>query len=119
MADDPRCPKSRARAQVWWLFGWVTLLTVLFSRPLTALFFHAIHSDLHSHIVLVPFVVAYLIHLRRPQLPKRHSSAPLPATLALVAGGASLVTALWLSVVTSVRLSENDYLGLMALAYVC
>jgi hypothetical protein len=50
-------------------------LTVAFIRPLTALAAYAAETDLHSHILLVPFISAYLIYIRRRQLPKEYLSS--------------------------------------------
>ena len=47
-------------------------LTVAFIRPLTALATYAAETDLHSHILLIPFISAYLIYIRRKQLPAEY-----------------------------------------------
>ena len=96
-----------------WL-GWVALLTLLFIQPLIRLMVYAAQRDLHSHIVLVPVIAAYLLYSQRQSLP-----APGRRSI----GGTALLgviglVALALAVAWSGSLSLNDYLGLMALAYV-
>jgi hypothetical protein len=49
--------------------GFAVLLTAVFIKPLFSLAAGAIHSQLDSYIVLVPFVSGYLIYARRKQLP--------------------------------------------------
>ena len=51
------------------MITFVVLLTVAFALPLARLAAHAAASDLHSHILLVPLVSAYLLHDRRTTLP--------------------------------------------------
>jgi exosortase C (VPDSG-CTERM-specific) len=95
--------------------GFIVLSAAVFSKPLVSLVIHAAHSDLHSHILLVPFVSSYLIYLRRKQLPKTYCSSPGWATVPLLVGLAALAVA-W----TQTRsLSHNDYLALMAFAFLC
>src|ERR1035437_7655918 len=50
--------------------GCLALLTLLFIQPLTRLILYAAHSDLHSHILLVPFITGYLLYIQRG----RHSA---------------------------------------------
>jgi exosortase C (VPDSG-CTERM-specific) len=92
---------------------------MLFSRPLISLAAYASHSDLNSHILLVPFITAYLIRLRRHQLPQAFVFSLCLAIIPLVAGVVSLGWATWLHPAPAAPLSENDYLALMAVAYVC
>jgi exosortase C (VPDSG-CTERM-specific) len=86
----------------------------VFAKPLLGLAVHAAKSDIHSYILLVPFISAYLIYIRRHQLPKGYSSSPGWAVVPLLVGLASLGLA-W----TLATLSYNDRLTLMALSFVC
>ncbi len=88
------------------------LLIAAFIKPLIGLVLHAAHSELHSHILLVPFVTAYLLWIRREELPRTFSSSPGWALLAALFGGASLMAA-----VLSHGLSYNDHLALLMLAF--
>jgi len=99
-----------------WL-GWLLLvgaLSITFLHPLTSLAAHAAKEDLHSHLLLVPFVSAYLLRLQWAELSRDLCSsigwALLPAALALAAFGASAIL--------RERLSHNDWLALMALSFV-
>src|SRR5229473_947595 len=86
-------------------------------KPLFSLAAGAIHSQLDSYIVLVPFVSAYLIYDRRKRLPKEYGFS-LWAIIPLVAGIIALTTALSLHR-SGDSLSNHDYLALMALSFVC
>jgi exosortase C (VPDSG-CTERM-specific) len=94
------------------LFG--ILLVAIFIKPLFSLMVYAAGQELHSHILLIPFVTAYLIYIRRPSLPTDYTFSPGWAMIPLVAGVIALAAAVFGPV-----LSENDYLALMALSFVC
>ena len=103
------------------LIGFVAsaiLLAAAFGHPLASLAKYAAATDLHSHILLIPFISGYLIFSRRKQLPREYVSSPTWAALLLVAGLAAL-----LAEVNSFRTdppsSQNDALSLMALSFVC
>jgi len=94
--------------------GYVVLLTLLFIKSLTTLMLHAAQSDLHSHILLVPFISGYLLYIRHGrQLPAYRSS--IAGTITLSAIG---IAALAAGIEWRGSLSINDELALMALAYV-
>ena len=115
-AGDELTPHPRPND--WRLTGFVgfaILLTVGFVKPLIALAIHAARSDLHSYILLVPFISAYLIYSRRDRLPKRYGSSPGWAMIPLL-GGLGSLSAAWTQ---SAGLSRNDYLTLAALSFVC
>ena len=97
--------------------GFAVLLTAVLIKPLFSLAAGAIHSQLDSYIVLVPFVSAYLIYDRRKRLPTEDGSSPW-AIGPLIAAFAALATALSLRRSGS-SLSNHDYLALMALSFVC
>ena len=96
------------------VFG--VLLIAVFSKPLLALAVYAAGEDLHSHILLIPFVSAYLIYIRWHALPKDYTSSVRWALIPLLAGAISLAVA-W-NPGASGR-SQNDYLALIALSFVC
>jgi exosortase C (VPDSG-CTERM-specific) len=89
-------------------------LTVLFSQALTSLIVYAARSDLHSHIVLVPFITAYLLYINRSRLPAAYRIS-IAGTVALCTiGSAALGGAFgWRG-----SLSVNDGLALVALAFI-
>jgi len=62
------------------------VLLAVFARHLLKLISYAAGSQLHSYVLLVPFVSAYLLYLRRDQLPKKHSSDLLLTLVSLAVG---------------------------------
>ena len=62
------------------------LLLAVFIRPLLMLISYVAGNQLHSYVLLVPFVSAYLLYLRRDQLPKKYSTDLLLALLSLAVG---------------------------------
>jgi exosortase C (VPDSG-CTERM-specific) len=93
---------------------YLAVLTLLFIAPLTRLLLYAAGTDLHSHIVLVPLVAAYLLHERRATLPEPGHRSVRGATAMAAVGLAALVAAFaWRQ-----SLSVNDHYALMALSYV-
>jgi exosortase C (VPDSG-CTERM-specific) len=96
-------------------FVWFAiLLTALFSKGLIALVIRAANSNLHSYILLVPVISAYLIYNRRDRLPSNYSSSPGLATIPLLGGLAALAFA-----VGSASFGDNNPLTSIALAYFC
>src|ERR1700682_4339042 len=96
------------------VFG--VFLIAVFSKPLLALAVYAAGEDLHSHILLIPFVSAYLVYIRRHALPKDYTFSVRWALIPLMAGAISLAAA-WTPGVSG--RSQNDYLALIALSFVC
>lgn len=106
-------PRQRAR-----LAGGVSYAVVLvfvFSSPLLTLIAHVAGSGLHSHILLVPFISAYLIYIQRNQLPKEPSVSPGMGVISFAVGLAAGVG--WWSLPQA--LSHNDSLALMAFSFIC
>jgi hypothetical protein len=94
------------------------LLLAAFGQPLLALANYAAHSALHSHILLIPFVSAYLLYIRRDQLPRRYV-ADLPLGMVLLAGGLGvLLFTYWLNFAGR-ALADNYYLVLLTLSFLC
>ena len=98
--------------------GCIALLIAAFIKPLSSLAVHSATTELNSYILLVPFISAYLIYIRRKQLPGEYFSSPGFAMVPLVAGLAALA-APWSMHAWGWSLSHNDFLTLMALAFVC
>jgi len=63
----------RQRGRLLGCLGCTALLAAAFIEPLFSLVAYSATADLNSHILLVPLISAYLIHLRRKQLPKELS----------------------------------------------
>src|SRR4051812_37583555 len=71
----------RSRLRIFVVFS--IILTLCFIRPLFDLIRFALHSDLYSHILLVPFISAYLIWLnhKRRGLPRQSQTKAARETL--------------------------------------
>jgi exosortase C (VPDSG-CTERM-specific) len=104
---------DRQRHGLGWAV-WAILLTLLFMRPLAALMRHAAASDLHSHVVLVPFIAGYLFYSRRQSLPAPGRRS-LTGTAIMGGVGFAILAA---GVGWRERLSVNDHLALTAISYV-
>ena len=78
---------------------------------------YASGTDLHSHIILIPVVAAYLLSLRWGSLPGAYRFSPVSALGPLVLGVAAWGVARGL-VPAFGELSQNDQLAAYALAYV-
>jgi exosortase C (VPDSG-CTERM-specific) len=105
----------------WRLFTFLLFtagLIAAFAGVLVSLAVHAAGSQLHSHILLIPFVTAYLIYIRRKQLPNEYTSSPGWATVAALVGLMVLIAAC-APTVFGQRLSHNDYLALMTSSFIC
>ena len=61
-----------SRIQKRWViyFLWILLCAFVFSSPLYSLFQLADHDETASHILLIPFLTAWLIYTERKQLPE-------------------------------------------------
>jgi exosortase C (VPDSG-CTERM-specific) len=92
----------------------VLLTALVFSSPLLRLFRHATQNELHSHIPLVPLIVAYLLYMRRLRPVASFQRSPGGAVLLAGIGLAAMAAA----VVFRGSLSPNDDLGLTSLAFV-
>jgi exosortase C (VPDSG-CTERM-specific) len=110
---DPR-DRSRRRGRVIALIIYICLLSGLYGKALIALISHVASSELHSYILLIPLVSAYLLYERRRALPQQYASSLISAGALVVAAIVTLVLA-----ERSDSLSTNDYLSAMALSFVC
>jgi exosortase C (VPDSG-CTERM-specific) len=108
-------PNPEKKWRVWGGVCFAIVLLAAFAKPLLSLINHAAGSDLHSHILLVPFISAYLIYIRRDQLTKEYASSPGVAAIPLLGGIVALAAALRERFI----LSNNDYLALITLSFVC
>ena len=86
-------------AKTWRFWGGACFAIVLlaaFAQPLFVLVNYAAGSELYSYILLIPFVSAYLLYLRRDQLPKKCVTDLPLAIMFLVAGLGILAFTYWL-----------------------
>lgn len=98
--------------------AFIGLLMLAFWTPVVALVRLAAGSELHSHILLVPFISAYLVFLQRKHLPTEHGAAYGGGAVALLAGTAAWAVGRGLGR-DALGFSENDALSWMALSFVC
>lgn len=92
------------------------LLAAAFIKPLGDLGWFAIHNELYSHILLIPFVSAYIIWMGRRNLVSNSVASPGWA-VAPVAAGVSALAAYWVAVGAGWKPAEEDYLALMMFAF--
>ena len=94
--------------------GWIAVFTLAFIQPLTRLVQHALQSELHSYIPLVPFVAGYLLYIQRRTRASTYATS-IGGTILLggVAAAALVAWIMWRG-----SLSINDGLAVLALAYV-
>jgi eight transmembrane protein EpsH (proposed exosortase) len=106
---------------MWRIWGgacFAILLLAAFVKPLLALISYAAGSQLYSYILLVPFVSAYLLYLRRDQLPKDYP-VDLPLGIpSLACGLGVLFFTYWLDFVERAP-DNNDRLALLTLSFLC
>src|SRR5436189_3240022 len=89
-------PNQRKMWRVWSGACFVIVLLAAFAQPLLVLIIYATGSQLYSYILLVPFVSAYLLYLRRDQLPKNYVIDLPLAILSLSIGLGILALTYWL-----------------------
>jgi exosortase C (VPDSG-CTERM-specific) len=120
-ADSPRRPESKpaaatqlsscARKQLRTLLVLTAVLLCCFVKPLYGLIGFALHSDLFSHVLLIPLISGYLVWINRQSLPAPSKAHRRYAIIPALAGLASLL--LWLGAVHSTQ----DYLAWAALSF--
>jgi len=111
-------PNHRKMWRFWGGACFAIVLLAAFAEPLLALINYAAGSQLYSYILLVPFVSAYLLYLRRDQLPKNYA-IDLPLAIVSLAGGLGiLVFTCWLNFFGRVP-ATNDRLVLLTLSFLC
>src|ERR1700743_3727501 len=72
-------------------------LLVLFGRPLLGLASFALHSELYSHILLIPFITGYLIWINKGKLKLESPPDRRVAWLPLAIGAITLAS-YWIGV---------------------
>lgn len=96
-------------------FAFFTLILLCcFSLPLYSLICFAIHSELYSHIILIPFISIYLVWCKRYQLALDSMPSRKVAVAFFVVGAAILAVALALH--TAGAAQTQDHLTSMTLA---
>ena len=109
VAEPPALRSSALGRQLRLLAIYTTLLVLCFAKPLFDLVRFALHNELYSHILLVPFVSLYLAWLKKDKL--LHDSSPEPK-LALLPLAAGLVSILgFLALHSCLQLAPVDSLA--------
>ena len=104
-------PPQRVPLRKWAI--WIAAVTTAFAYPLFRLMVHASEQSLHSHVVLVPFVAAYLLLTNRSTLPTPGRPSIPWAVLTFGTGLAALAA----RTTFDQSLTINDGLALTTLAY--
>ena len=116
--DANHRPKTSSPARPIAYAGFALILALAFIRPLMDLISYAAQRDFYSHILLIPFISAYLIFIQRDRLPRHYVTSAGWALISLSCGLLSLMSA-WLSIKVGPAVSSNDYLSLMAFSFIC
>ena len=111
-------PGFRTMWRRWRGACYVILLLVAFGQSLLALADYAAHSSLHSYILLIPFVSAYLLYLRRDQLPKKYAADFSLGIILLACGLGLFLLTHWPNLVGHVP-ADTYRLTLLALSFLC
>ena len=93
---------------------YLVILCGAFALYLRELAAFAAHSQVHSYILLIPLVTAYLIYIRWKHLSHELSSSWGYALLSAAAGTGALLASQYF-----VDLGQNDYMTLIALSFFC
>src|SRR6266536_3357845 len=113
---------TRPNHRKMWRFScgvcFAIVLLVVYVRPLLVLISYVAGSHLHSYILLVPFVSAYLLYLRRDQLPKKYVIDLPLAIVSLAAGLGVLAFTYWLNF-AGLAPADNGHLVLLTLSFLC
>jgi exosortase C (VPDSG-CTERM-specific) len=111
-------PHHRKMWRFWIGAGFAIVLLAAFAHPLLTLINYAAGSKLYSYILLVPFVSAYLLYLRRDRLPKNYVVDLPLAIVSLAAGLGIFVFTYWLDFAGRAP-AINDRLVLLTLSFLC
>lgn len=117
MSESIVKPRRTSLASLLGFAGFAIALTVAFCGPFVALAQHAVKDDLDSYVLLIPFVAAYLVYLKRDQFPTSYRSSLILATIPAAIGTFAL-GATWLRHAGYESISQHDSLTLHVLAYV-
>ena len=114
-------PISSGRRKKWRFWSGTCFAVVLlaaFAQPLLALIKYAATSDLHSYALLVPFVSAYLLYVRRDQLPKNYAS-DVPLTVTFLVAGLAVFAFTHSLNLAGRALSVNSRIVLLTFSFLC
>jgi exosortase C (VPDSG-CTERM-specific) len=92
------------------------VLALCFAVPLYDLAWFAATSEFHSYILLIPFISAYLVWLKKGSFPICSQPARKAASVFLTAG-TLVIIAYWLFLRSRLKLLEDDYLAVMMISF--
>src|SRR5436305_15329783 len=110
--------KNKKKWRIWAGICFAIVLLGTFAQPLLALINYAARSKLYSYILLIPFVSAYLLYLRRDQLPKKYVIDLPLSILSLTIGLGVAVFTYWLHFVGRAP-AGNLNLVLLTISFLC
>ena len=111
-------PNYKKMWRLWSGACFVIVLLAIFAHPLLGLARYAAGSQLFSYILLVPFVSAYLLYVRRDKLPKNYV-VDLPLAIASLACGIGVLAFTYWSDFAGRAPATNDRLALLTLSFLC
>jgi exosortase C (VPDSG-CTERM-specific) len=103
--------------RTWAAVSYVTVLALCFAPTLAALAAHAMANELHSHILLIPLISAYLLYIDAKPLPKDRFSSWGWGLIAATSGAVVLAVRSFL--IPMQPLSHNDDLAAKMLGFLC
>lgn len=112
--EESRCGIPGLR-RFWWFSG---LLVLAYGWILFSLVVYSAGTEIHSHILLIPFVSAYLIRLNRNALPGGSDCSPGWAAV-LAVTGLALLALVFEAGTGQGGLSWNDFLSLTVGSFLC
>ena len=110
--------KHRQKSRFLGAACFAVVLAAVFGHSLLTLIKYAASSQLHSYILLIPFVSAYLLYIRRDQLPKKYSVDLPLAIVSLAIGLGILIFTYWLDFAGRAP-SIGDRLTLLTISFLC
>jgi exosortase C (VPDSG-CTERM-specific) len=111
-------PKQKQKWRLWSGAFFAVVLLATFGRTLLMLIGYVAGSQLHSYILLIPFVSAYLLYLRRDQLPKNYV-IDLPLAIISLAGGVLVLAFVYWLDLAGRAPGINERLVLLTLSFLC
>jgi hypothetical protein len=116
--SESTSPNRRKKWRFWSGTCFAVVLLAAFAEALLALIKYAATSDLHSYALLVPFVSAYLLYVRRDQLPKNYAS-DVPLTVAFLVAGLAVFAFTHSLDLAGRALSVNSRIVLLTFSFLC
>jgi exosortase C (VPDSG-CTERM-specific) len=93
------------------------ILIACFGKPIYALAKFALHSDLFSHILLIPFISGYLVWVDKQALPGASKPCRIWALIPALAG-AAVLSLCWFGSALGLPVVKHDNLSWTALSFV-